>query len=514
MVRGVALLGLCAGFAFAQPKPAFELADVHVSPRVTNPSVQGGFVRGDRFRVRMATMVDLIHIAWGVDSNNVAGGPAWLDYDRFDVTARVPPRTTQAEANLMLQALLIERFGLVVHPDTKALTGYALTFVRKSGQLKEAADPNAPDVCRPAEQQEKTPEGIGFVAYNCRNIEISAFAQALRSMAPGYIQGSQIVDQTGLKGGWDFSLKWVGRGQVAAAGGDGASLFGAIEKLGLKLELKSIPQLVVVVDKVNEKPTPNPAGVSGSLPPEKELFEVAEIRPSAPGGEESFRIQPGGRIDAHGIRLKDLIEFAWEVDSDDQIAGPKSIETNRFDIVAKAPGAVGGDAGTINVDGDALAAMLKALLTDRFRMKVHTEERPVTIYALVAVKPKMSAADASNRTSCKNTAANAAKVASSVSRTFLCQNMTMAQLAEKLPQIGGRYVDHPVVNMTGIEGAYDFPLNFSPVRAFRAGGEGADPNGAISLFEAVEKLGVKLEQRKHPMPVLVVDHVDEQPTDN
>jgi uncharacterized protein (TIGR03435 family) len=158
--------------------------------------------------------------------------------------------------------------------------------------------------------------------------------------------------------------------------------------------------------------------------------------------------------------------------------------------------------------------MVRTLLEDRFHLKVHTEERPVTVYALIAVKPKMSAADASNRTSCKNTAANAAKVASSVSRTFICQNITMAQLAEKLPQIGGGYIDHAVVDMTELDGAYDFPLNFSPMRAFKAGGEGSDPNGAISLFEAVEKLGVKLEQRKRAMPVLVIDQLDEKPTDN
>ncbi len=513
MIRGFVLAALGAGLVFAQPKPGFELADVHVSPRVMSPSMEGGFVRGDRYQIRMATMVDLIHTAWGVNANNVAGGPAWLDYDRFDVIAKVPPKTTQADAAAMLQALLIERFGLVVHPDTKPLNGYALTFVRKSGQLKEAADPDAADGCRPSEQQEKTEQGIGFVVYNCRNVEMQAFSQMLRQMAPGYIQGTPIVDQTGLKGGWDFSMKWVGRAQVAAAGGQEMSLFGAIEKLGLKLERKDVPQPVVVVDKVNEKPTPNAAGVTESLPPIRESFEVAEIRPSAPGSTEAgFSIKPGGRLDGHGITLKDLISFAWQTDYDDDIAGPKSMEMNRFDIVAKAPGVVSNERNGFDVDS--LSHMVRTLLEDRFHLKVHMEDRPVTIYALIAVKPRMSAADASNRTSCRNTAANAAKVASSVSRTFICQNMTMAQLAEKLPQIGGGYIDHAVVDMTGLDGAYDFPLNFSPMRALKAGGEGADPNGAISLFEAVEKLGVKLEQRKHPMPVVVIDHVEDQPTGN
>jgi uncharacterized protein (TIGR03435 family) len=269
----------------------------------------------------------------------------------------------------------------------------------------------------------------------------------------------------------------------------------------------------VVVDKVNEKPTPNAAGVTESLPPIRESFEVAEVRPSAPGSAEGgFSINPGGRLDAHGITLKDLISFAWQKDYDDEVIGPKAMEANRFDIVAKAPGVVNGERN--GFDFDSLSRMLKTLLQDRFHMKAHTEDRPVTIYALIALKPKMKTADASNRTSCKNTASNAANVASSVSRTFVCQNITMAQLAEKLPQIGGGYIDHAVVDMTGLDGSYDFPLNFSPVRAFKAGGEGSDPNGAISLFEAVEKLGVKLEQRKRAMLVLVIDQLDEKPTDN
>lgn len=518
MIRSFVCAVLLAGIAFGQapsPTPAFEIADVHVSPRVNSPSLHGGLVRAGRYELHMATMADLIRIAWEVDGNNVTGGPAWLDTDRFDVLAKVPPNTSQADANLMLQTLLIDRFGLAVHNDTKPLTGYTLTLVKKSAQLKETGDSSGKTGCSSSEgEQERTPEGIGFIAYNCRNVAMSAFAQLLRGMAPGYIQGYPIVDQTGLKGGWDFNVKWVGRGQVAAAGGDGVSLFGAIEKLGLKLELKSIPQPVVVVDRVNEKPTDNSPGVTQSLPPIQETFEVAEIRPSPPGTSEGgFSIKPGGRLDAHGITLRELISFAWQTDYDDEIIGPKSIETARFDIVAKASSAISGSGQQINFDIDSLSQMVKSMLEDRFRLKVHTESQPVTVYVLMAAKPKMKTADASNRTSCKNTASGVANVASSVSRNFLCQNITMAQFADKLPQIAGGYIDHPVVDMTGLGGAYDFSLNFSPARAMQSGA--GDPNGAISLFEAMEKqLGLKLEQQKRPMPVVVIDHVEETPADN
>lgn len=92
----------------------------------------------------------------------------------------------------------------------------------------------------------------------------------------------------------------------------------------------------------------------------------------------------------------------------------------------------------------------------------------------------------------------------------------MAQLAEALQNFGSAYLQTSVLNETGIEGAYDFTLNFATTVVFRrAQAAGADPNGAISLFDAVDQqLGLKLEQQKRPAQVLVVDHVEEKPTDN
>jgi len=75
-------------------------------------------------------------------------------------------------------------------------------------------------------------------------------------------------------------------------------------------------------------------------------------------------------------------------------------------------------------------------------------------------------------------------------------------------------MNHPGVDLTGIEGAFDFVLNFSnPLQAMTPAG--ADPNGALTLAEAIDKeLGLKLELQKHPMPVLVIDHVEEKASGN
>src|SRR5580700_7602345 len=107
---------LCAA-ASAQ---AFDLADVHASPSRSNPNMRSGFLNG-RYELKGATMVDLIRLAWGVETEAVYGGPSWLDTDRFDIVAKAPPASTDADRALMLRALLAERFGLITHSDNKSL---------------------------------------------------------------------------------------------------------------------------------------------------------------------------------------------------------------------------------------------------------------------------------------------------------------------------------------------------------------------------------------------------------
>jgi uncharacterized protein (TIGR03435 family) len=88
---GLILSSLLCNAAFAQPTdraPTFEVADVQVSPHRAVPFMDGGFLRGDRYVLRQATMLDLIATAFGLDASNVQGGPIWLETDRFDVIAK------------------------------------------------------------------------------------------------------------------------------------------------------------------------------------------------------------------------------------------------------------------------------------------------------------------------------------------------------------------------------------------------------------------------------------------
>jgi Protein of unknown function (DUF3738) len=79
-------------------KPAFDIADVHVSPRTEwvkdlNHNLQGGFLVGDRYELHRATLLDMIRIAYSVDADKVYGGPSWIDYDRFEVDAKTKSGT-------------------------------------------------------------------------------------------------------------------------------------------------------------------------------------------------------------------------------------------------------------------------------------------------------------------------------------------------------------------------------------------------------------------------------------
>ncbi len=83
--------------------PRFEVADIHTSAHVTNPYMRGGVLRGGRWDVRTASMLELISTAYSMDSEKVQGGPAWLEVDHFDISAKAPQKTPPATVKLMLQ---------------------------------------------------------------------------------------------------------------------------------------------------------------------------------------------------------------------------------------------------------------------------------------------------------------------------------------------------------------------------------------------------------------------------
>ncbi len=205
-------------------------------------------------------MNELLIRAFGIKKLQIFG-PAWLDTERYDIVAKVPPGTTPEQANSMLQNLLVERFGLTFHREMKDMPVYELTLGKGPPKLKEsAADPTA----RPSISLAPGPD---------RGLMASAKQEPLSAVFPMLEArwGHPILDKTGLTGKYDFSVG-VDVPRTAPAGAPGGpenpannasepagnALAAMIERdLGLKLEEKKAPVEILVIDRIEKLPTLN-----------------------------------------------------------------------------------------------------------------------------------------------------------------------------------------------------------------------------------------------------------------
>lgn len=369
------------------------------------------------------------------------------------------------------------------------------------------------------------------IKVSCHNLTADAIAENLRQMAGGYLD-HDLVNSTGLEGSWDFDIEWTPRAALEAKGHDGISIFDAVDKqLGLKLALKDVPMPTLSIEKVNRKPSANPSGVATGLALASARFEAASIKPADPNARpfQGLLYTGGSQMHAGGT-LRFLIAASLQISpniADDIVIGlPKSADSQRWDIFAKVPST--GEGAPNVVRGRTLPPplsvgleMLRGAILDQFELKTHTENREVTVYALTTAsgKPKMTRAEETERSGCKPDP-SAPKPVTNMGPMIACKNTSTAELAEYLTRMAGAYIDHPIVDATGLEGGWDFLIGWTPKNALQAppppsaGGtvaEASDSNG-ISVFEAVEKeLGLKLVKQKRSIPVIVVDHVLEKP---
>jgi len=212
-------------------------------------------------------------------------------------------------------------------------------------------------------------------------------------------------------------------------------------------------------------------------------FEVASIKPSdSPDGSSSGITTTPGRISAQHVTVKRCIRGAYGIPEDQIVGGPKWIEEERYQSDAKAAGSAG--------DSE-LMVMLRGLLADRFHLVFHREQAMRTGYTLVAgkggLKAKAAEPDAPSSTTSTRVSIDA-------------KGCTMASLAGKLAEV----LHVPVKNETGIEGKFNFKLEWAP--------EGKDTGPTI--WTAVqEQLGLRLAGGKIPVDVIVIDSIA-RPTGN
>jgi uncharacterized protein (TIGR03435 family) len=511
LLTGVAVVVVGVLATAQEFRPEFEVADIHAAPVAANgrrarqmEGVTGNFVtpllyavRGGRFELSNATIMDLMKVAYGVDGDAVVGGPGWItsDEDRFDVIAKPPAgKANTASIKAMLQSLLADRFKLVAHFDTKPMRAWVLSKGPGEPKLKVADNASEP-LCRIVDDNERV---------SCRNMTMDGFTSVIRA---GMITTLPVVNSTGIEGAWNFDLQFtVERGYFGVA--EGNPLIDAVSKqLGLRLELQNTPQQVLVVDGVNRQPTPNIPNVGSLLPPDPVKFEVASIRacPEATiAGEQhvaTTQLNTGCRP------LQEFIALAY--DRRGRMEGaPGWLRSRFFAITAKSPIPIDG------VTDNKVRAMLRNLLEERFKMAVHYAERSVDVYEIISDKPKLMKADPSGRTGCKVN--GGAGFIAGLPSVMTCQNVTLAQLAEQLGNVGNVYdrpgTRRPVVDSSGIAGAWDLTLTYRQTPRPRTAP--ADSLGDVSIFDAFGQLGLKLRGAKHSSPVFVIDHIEETPTEN
>jgi uncharacterized protein (TIGR03435 family) len=259
-------------------------------------------------------------------------------------------------------------------------------------------------------------------------------------------------------------------------------------------------------------------------------FEVASVKANksvtdlSPGQPSPARggVRPGGRFTATNFSLRELILWAYDVGAPSLLeGGPNWLDSARYDIDAKA------EAGAIPAGAhgravwDKTRAMLRALMAERFNLAVRRETRELPIYELTIAKggPKLQKSDAdcgANLYACHSFAGNPTHLSGT--------GVDIADIADYL----SGHADRPVRDNTGIQGVFDIkmqwwpfshpppPVDDTPRNPEVEKREGPRPDFASlpTLDAALEQqLGLKLEARKGPVDIYVIDHV-ERPSEN
>ena len=252
-----ALLATTLSVTRGQPPaaPAFEAATIKSS---TPGKIGGGLnLSPARIRIVNSSLKFCVQMAWDVKEFQVSGGPRWADTDRYDIDAVAASPFQKGEFRTMLQALVADRFGLVIHRETQDKAGYVLIKARNGPKLPPPTED--PDI-----MFSRTPSGDTIL--KATSASMSQLAEALSSRL-----NTTVVDRTGIEGRFDVSMQWTpdptSEPLISKSGMPvpppppdavpGPSIFTALqEKLGLKLEARKVPVEVIVIDQAH-RPSDN-----------------------------------------------------------------------------------------------------------------------------------------------------------------------------------------------------------------------------------------------------------------
>ena len=506
--------------------------DTRVSYGPQNVDFRGlalGFIIGEAYAIPVGHVV-------GATSDVTS---ALRGLQGYDIEARAARAASRDDLRGMVRSLLTDRFKLTLHHEQREVPVFRLSVANGGSKLRPA---QSGDLATTA-----SPDGFVF-----RNAEVSRLAGFLSTFV-----GREVVDETGLKGLYDFTIRMPdGYTPASAKAGiatgdapDAASFAGPLRALGLQLAAGRASIDYLVVDHV-ERPSDQTA------PPQR--FEAVSIRPcqdetppaGANGGQRSgqggFPTISPGRFTIDCGTVERMISNAYVLNGDrlennnPRIGdvswwrgGPEWIRYDKFTIEASAPGVT--DRAVL------LGPMLRTLLEERFQLKLHRETQAAPMYAMTIAKgglkiqpmpPGGCNDDRSQVFDAASARASADAVTAGTAKPN-CDGMTMMGGpghsrwtigGTTMPNFAGTLtasMDHVVIDRTGIDPGkkYNIHLEFAPDEHVpgvdkRNPRTTFDPPDAPTIFAALEQqLGLKLESTKGPQGVLVIDHIEHPKAD-
>src|SRR5215471_11288246 len=254
-------------------------------------------------------------------------------------------------------------------------------------------------------------------------------------------------------------------------------------------------------------------------------FLAADVHVSAKTQNQFMRAPStrGERYEVKNATMVDLIGLAYESNPTKILGGPSWLEMDRFDLLAKQPP---------QTTPDIQRLMLRSLLRDRFILVIREDTRPMPTFALSpGKKSQLKEADGSGDTGCKPQSSSGPPGEGTIRIglpsadgtpliltlangmiEYRCRNMTMAAFVDSLRgMIGANLGVNPILDQTGLSGIWNFDLKFSIGLNLPAALAGE----RLTISEAIDKqLGLKLEEKQVPTPVLVVESVNQKPGEN
>jgi uncharacterized protein (TIGR03435 family) len=417
----------------------------------------------------------------------------------------------------MIRTLLAERFKLKLHTETRLTPVYAMVQAKGGAKLKEVdpppahVDPQAADDPGKKDKADDKPAPGSFMVSDKGWV---AHAVQMRTLLGqiGYETGNQdrlVVDETGLKGYYDFAIK-------ITHGADDPTPEQQIEDgLGLKLEPRKMPVKTYVIDSA-DKPSVDGAELPNPPTPKPLAFEIVSIRQNVSQPRPQFGPTADGYRAVSVPMALPLMTAAYVPLSggaayytSDRVVGlPEWAEQDRYDIDAKVSAEDMAEWQKPGSQLPMLQAMLRTMLEQRCKLAVHRETKEVSVYSLVVGKngPKFKETDPTvEHPDGRKMPLGGVLVFGTDSLDLY--GVSMAQVASLLTQQIG-FV--PVQDKTGLTGRYDLVIKEQ---------QHGEPGDAVEdpvswMMSAIQNnLGLKLQPGKGNVETLVVDHM-ERPSEN